>query len=111
MYAANPLEVPLEWRTKLLPQIIDYRAKVTPNLLYAEYPISPTSYDQGFRKSTYKDLANAINGVAWWLQSSLGPPTTFNTLAYIGPNDIRTPALILGAVKAGYVVSHDMNKP
>ena len=30
---------------------------------------------------------------------------TFETLAYIGPNDLRYNVLILGAVKAGYKVS------
>lgn len=45
-----------------------------------------------------------MNGVAWWLQNSLGPGN-FETLAYIGPDDIRIPALIVGAIKAGYVVS------
>ena len=51
-------------------------------------------------------LANAINGVAWWMQQSLGPAINFETLAYFGPWDIRYILLLLGAVKAGYKVSN-----
>lgn len=88
----------------LVPNLVDKRALLTPDHVYAEYPISAHSYDQGFRKITYNHLANAVNGVAWWLHRTLGPSRIFETLAYIGPNDIRYPAIILGAVKAGYVV-------
>ena len=34
----------------------------------------------------------------------LGPGKDFETLAYIGPLDVRYNALLLGAVKAGYKV-------
>lgn len=89
---------------ELIPNIVDHLAEVKPNSLYAEYPISTLSYQEGYRKFTYGDLANAVNGVAWWLSEALGPGKDFETLAYIGPNDLRYPALILGAVKAGYTV-------
>ena len=88
----------------LIPHLVDKRAALTPGSTYSEYPVSTLSYDQGYRKITYRDFANAINGVARWLVETLGPAKDFETLAYIGPNDIRYPALILGAVKAGYKV-------
>ncbi|KAJ5698745.1 hypothetical protein N7462_000750 [Penicillium macrosclerotiorum] len=86
---------------ELLPHIYDHYAKVRPNQLYAQYPKSPTGYNEGFRPVTFRDMANAINGIAWWLTSTLGPGKG-EPLAYIGPNDLRYPALVLGAVKAGY---------
>lgn len=92
------------YKGELVPSIVDHLADVTPNALYAEYPVSSLSYKEGYRKITYGDLANAVNGVAWWLHEALGPGRDFETLAYIGPNDLRYPALVLGAVKAGYVV-------
>lgn len=101
----NPLALSPEWRGKTLSQMIDHRAVVNPDLIYAEYPNSPVTYDEGFRAFTYSNLANAINGVAHWLRKSLGTPAKVETLAYIGPNDIRIPALIIGASKAGYTVS------
>jgi hypothetical protein len=89
---------------RLLNQIVDDIAKCTPEALYAEYPISPTGYEEGFRKITYGAFANAINGIAWWLHDRLGPGKNFETLSYIGMLDLRYNALILGAVKAGYKV-------
>jgi acyl-CoA synthetase (AMP-forming)/AMP-acid ligase II len=94
-------------RKELLPNIVDHFAKVKPDAVYAKYPVSTLTYEEGYREITYFDLANAINGLAWWLTEKLGPGKgqDFETLAYIGPNDLRYPAVVLGAVKAGYCVS------
>ncbi|KAJ5382865.1 NRPS-like enzyme [Penicillium concentricum] len=86
---------------ELLPQTVDHYARVKPDALYAEYPTSPMSYDDGYVPITYRTFANAINGIAWWLTKTLGPGQG-DVLAYIGPNDLRYPALVIGAVKAGY---------
>ncbi|KAE8363507.1 hypothetical protein BDV27DRAFT_129836 [Aspergillus caelatus] len=88
-------------RTQLLPHIVDHYAKVKPEAIYAEYPVSLMSYEDGYRPITFKAFANAINGIAWWLTEKLGPGNG-EILAYVGPNDLRYPALVLGAVKAGY---------
>ncbi|KAK3174025.1 putative NRPS-like protein biosynthetic cluster [Lepraria neglecta] len=92
----------LHFTGDLLPHLVDKRAALTPNIIYSEYPVSTSTYEEGYRKITYKDFANAVNGAAAWLVDTLGPGKDFETLAYMGPNDIRYPALILGAVKAGY---------
>jgi acyl-CoA synthetase (AMP-forming)/AMP-acid ligase II len=94
----------VDWRNELVPDIVDHLAKVSPDAPYAMYPNSPTTYDDGYLTVTYKDFANAINGFAWWLNETLGPSENFDVVAYVGPNDIRYAALLLGAVKAGYVV-------
>ncbi len=100
------------WRNELVPHIVDHLARVTPEAPYALYPVSPVSYDDGYRTITYKDFANAINGLAWWLNKTLGKPSVeFEVLAYIGPNDIRYTALLLAAVKAGYVVWPELQIP
>ncbi len=96
---------PLEPRKQLLNHMVDDIARATPSAVWVETPISATSYEPGFQKVTYAMLANAINGVAWWMQQSLGPAQNFETLAYFGPWDIRYVLLLLGAVKAGYKVS------
>ena len=88
----------------LLLHIIDHLAATKPQALYAEFPRSDLTYNDGFRKVTYGTFANAINGIAWWLQDTLGPGKNFETLAYIGPNNFLYPLLVLGAVKAGYKV-------
>ncbi|KAE8346860.1 hypothetical protein BDV24DRAFT_174499 [Aspergillus arachidicola] len=88
-------------RTQLLPHIVDHYAKVKPEAIYAEYPVSLMTYEDGYRPITFRLFANAINGIAWWLTEKLGPGNG-EILAYVGPNDLRYPALVLGAVKAGY---------
>ncbi|PWY91620.1 NRPS-like enzyme [Aspergillus sclerotioniger CBS 115572] len=88
-------------RTQLLPHIVDHYATVKPEAIYAEYPVSSMGYEDGYRPITFKAFANAINGTAWWLVDKLGPGNG-EILAYVGPNDLRYPALILGAIKAGY---------
>ncbi|KAJ5727271.1 NRPS-like enzyme [Penicillium malachiteum] len=91
----------LDPRTQLIPNLVDYYAASKPDALYAEYPMNPMSFDDGYRKITYKAFANAINGLAHWLTETLGPGNG-EVLCYVGPNDLRYPALVLGAVKAGY---------
>ncbi|KAF7956004.1 hypothetical protein EAE96_004925 [Botrytis aclada] len=86
------------------PNIVDHLAEVDPEALYAEYPVSTLTYDHGYRKITYGDFARAVGCVAWWMHETLGPAKDFEVLAYIGPNDLRYPALILGAIKAGYLM-------
>jgi AMP-binding enzyme len=87
---------------RLIPNILDQLAQDEPDKLYAELPVSPTDYTAGFQKITFGALANAVNGVAWWITETLGPGKDFPTLAYIGPNDLSHNILIIGAVKAGY---------
>ncbi|CCD52801.1 similar to AMP-binding enzyme [Botrytis cinerea T4] len=89
-------------RKQLLNNIVDGLAKVRPGTIYAEVPRSSISYEFGYRKISYANFANAINGLAQWLHDTLGPAENFPTLAYIGPNDFRYNALMLAAVKAGY---------
>ncbi|KAL9094874.1 MAG: hypothetical protein Q9165_002823 [Trypethelium subeluteriae] len=95
---------PLQWKNDLLPNHVDRLARETPQALYAEYPVSPLNYDEGYRQITYRDYANAINGAAWWLSDVLGQSKEHEVLAYIGPNDIRYTVLALAALKAGYVL-------
>ena len=91
-------------RKQLLPHIVDGLAAARPQSVYAEYPTSPDSYSAGFTKLTYAAFANAINGLAWWIEDHLGHGTDFETLTYFGPNDFRFNALTLAACKAGYKV-------
>ena len=90
---------------QLLPNIVDGMARTRPEAIYAQIPNSFTSYDSGYRKISYRDLANCVNGLAWLLTQQLGPGKDCETLAYVGPNDIGYVCMILAAVKAGYSVS------
>lgn len=58
---------------QLLPQLVDSRAKSSPEQLFGL--IATSSDATSFQKFTYKAIADAINHVAWWLEESLGRPT------------------------------------
>lgn len=88
---------------ELLPHLIDHYARVKPNQIYAEYPKSAVRHAEGYRPVTYRQFANVINGLASWLTETFGPGNG-EILAYFGANDVRYPALVLGAVKAGYCI-------
>jgi acyl-CoA synthetase (AMP-forming)/AMP-acid ligase II len=94
-----------EPQIELLVHRVDKLARSTPDAIFAEFPVSQNVSKAGFYKVTYGILANAVNAVAWWLESTLGKSNSVEALAYIGPNDIRYAAFALGALKAGYVVS------
>lgn len=90
----------------LLPHMVDQITNADPDAVYGMWPVVPTSYEAGFRSITYSQLANVVNGLAWWLIENLGGPGRDNEfVAYVGPNDVRIPALGFATVKAGYAVS------
>lgn len=89
---------------RLLPNLVDEIASRKPDLVWAEYPKSLSTYAEGFLAVTYHQFANAVNGTAWWLRHTFGTPNDFPTLAYVGPNDVRYQLLLIGAIKAGFKV-------
>ncbi|KAF3064982.1 L-aminoadipate-semialdehyde dehydrogenase [Daldinia childiae] len=93
-----------QWQNDLLPHIVDRLARERPEAIYGLWPVAPDSYDAGFRTVTYLQLANIVNGLAWWLTEQLGPSSHHEVLTYIGPNDVRLVALALASMKSGYVL-------
>jgi hypothetical protein len=89
---------------RLIPVTVDQIAHLTPNKTLACIPFTYDLKD-GFRDVSFGDFARAVDRTAWWLESSLGKSTTFTTLAYIGPSDLRYFILIIAACKVGYTVS------
>ena len=89
---------------RLVTAVIDQRAQIEPGTSFVEVPVSSTTYEAGYKPVNYRQFANAINGAAWWLEKELGKGQSHETLAYIGPNDLRYLILIVAAVKVGYKV-------
>ncbi|KAL2821419.1 hypothetical protein BDW59DRAFT_109738 [Aspergillus cavernicola] len=87
---------------RLLPSILDHRAASQPDRVWAKFPTSPTSYAQGFRSATYRQIYNAVNSIAWKLAKTIGTSTAFDTLAYLGPGDLRYHIVLLAAIKTRY---------
>lgn len=91
---------------ELLPNILFKLAAQYPDLTYSEYPRSKDVAD-GYMKITYKEVANAVHAVAWWIEENVGKPAVDDgseTLVYMGPSDLRYTVLVLGSVLVGYKV-------
>lgn len=89
---------------RIISSLIDDYARETPHRCFCSLPRT-TRVEDGFRDITYAILANAINRMAWWIQEKLGRNEEHETLAYVGPPDLRYIALTIAAQKTGYKAS------
>jgi len=62
------------------------------------------------RAATYSQMLNAVNKVAWILDQSVGKSAAFDTLAYLGPSDLRYHIVLLAAIKTRYKVFNLLEK-
>jgi len=89
--------------SRLLPQVLDDLAASKPERIYASLPKTFNLKD-GFRDVTVLQISRAVNAIAWWLEKEIGRSSTFETVSYLGPPDIRYAIVFLAAVKCGYKV-------
>jgi hypothetical protein len=107
---------PASWPTatgELLPTTLFKIASRYPDLIYAEYFDDPANLAKGHRKVTYRDFANAVHTLAWWIEENVGRPSVGDgreTMVYMGPNDLRYGVLVLASIVAGYKVRVDFMK-
>jgi long-subunit acyl-CoA synthetase (AMP-forming) len=89
---------------RTFPEIVHEIAKRTPNRPYASIPISAEVTD-GFRDVSFGDIANGVNNFAFQLEKLYGRSEEFETITYVGVNDLRYVMVFLGAIKCGYKAS------
>ena len=109
--ASRPEHWP-QFTSELLPNILFTVASQYPDLIHCEYPRTDNVAD-GFRKITFKEVANAAHAVAWWIEENVGKPANNDggdMLVYMGPNDLCYALLVLGSVMAGYKVRSPLNR-
>ena len=87
---------------QLMPAVIDQIAKEEPETSFVSL-----SNEIGYTTITFGQYANAINGVAWWLEHNIGKSDLGEALAYFGTGggDIYYAILLIAAHKAGYYVN------
>ncbi|KAI0546766.1 acetyl-CoA synthetase-like protein [Xylaria curta] len=90
--------IPFGRRT--VPSTIDEFAQKFPEQFWASFPID----GKDVQRVSFGACARAINAACWWLENTLGTSKTFQTIAYIGPNDIRYLIFFCVAVKCGYKI-------
>lgn len=88
---------------RLLATTVDDRARTTPNDRFAVIP-QGSELSDGFQTLSIKDVAAAVNSLCWWIESTVGPAQSRETLAYMGCNDIRYFLFMLACQKTGYQV-------
>jgi len=87
---------------RLLTNLLDERARRTPDRIFAEVPNGQT-LEHGFKDYTYAEMANAVNVMTHWLRSELEkyPDSGSGPIPYIGPNDLRYILILFAAQKVG----------
>jgi len=92
--------VPEHCGKRTLAGTIDEIASSSPHRVWARYPTSPEAFEHGeFRQVTFAILANAVNRLAWHLKTTLPDSRLGDSVAYIGPSDIRYFVLACAASK------------
>ncbi|CAI7667563.1 unnamed protein product [Penicillium bialowiezense] len=86
---------------RLLATTIDDFARKTPDERFAVIP-QGSELSNGFQTLLMKDMAQAVNYMSWWIESTVGPAQNRETLAYMGCNDIRYFIFMLACQKTGY---------
>ena len=85
----------------LIPVVWDRMSKNEPDRVIASIPHG-AELEDGYRDVTVREMADAINRAAWFLDKELGRSHTFETLCYLGPSDLRYAILMSAAAKTGY---------
>ncbi|KAI0856116.1 acetyl-CoA synthetase-like protein [Xylaria cubensis] len=83
---------------RIVPSAIDQLARICPAKTWVSFIRNHTEVQH----VSFRCCAAAVNAASWWLKATLGTSTTFETVAYIGPNDIRYLILFCAAAKCGY---------
>ncbi|KAF7552329.1 hypothetical protein G7Z17_g4414 [Cylindrodendrum hubeiense] len=90
-----------DYGKRLIPQILDSLAAADPDRII--YSVAKSSnISEGLRHVSARSFAKAVDKTAWWLHNQLGKSTTFQTVGYIGPHDLRHILLTYACIKAGY---------
>ena len=88
---------------QLIPTLIEELAENDGQRVFVSIPCTANAED-GFRDITYAQLASAIDKCAWWIEHSLQKSENFETLNYVGPQDLRYIILLFATIKTGYKV-------
>jgi long-subunit acyl-CoA synthetase (AMP-forming) len=77
-----------------------------PDCLYCIHPITSDISD-GWKDVSFKDLANAIQNMALWIQTEVSSSNQPLTIAYIGCNDIRYAAFVFACMQLQHTVNRN----
>jgi acyl-CoA synthetase (AMP-forming)/AMP-acid ligase II len=88
---------------RLLLTSVDDAAENEPDRRFAVIP-KGLELSDGFMNMSMKELARAVNCMAWWIESVIGEGKPRETLAYMASNDVRYVIFLLACQKTGHQV-------
>lgn len=97
------LSEPQPFGRRLLPQVVDFYAVTDPERLFGLFAI-PVNLSMDFRQVRMREIASAVNYLAWWIKDRIGISEQFETVAYLGASDFLYPIFCLAAIKCGFKV-------
>ncbi|CAJ2500899.1 Uu.00g037520.m01.CDS01 [Anthostomella pinea] len=100
--ATKPAQI--NYGQRLLPVVIDELARDEPQRPWASLPLDDNDLTQGYEDISYAAFANAINKLSWLVEATIGRSTSFATIAYMGPSDVRYQMMQMAACKTGHKV-------
>lgn len=77
-----------DYGRRLVPNIVDERALNDPDRVVYSVPKTSDNVDDGFTDVSALAFANAVDRMAWWLESELGRGSSYQTVGYIGPRKL-----------------------
>jgi acyl-CoA synthetase (AMP-forming)/AMP-acid ligase II len=89
---------------RLMTEIIDEKAEWIGDHTFMRYP-APNWEVDGYRTMTWRQYADAINKIAYWLDERLGTSQDNDTIAYLGPQDARYVFILPAVIKTNRKVS------
>lgn len=90
----------MQYSNRLLVNAIDESAQDAPDQVVVRYP-GPTWETDGYETITRKQLAQAVDRAAHWLDQQLEGAQDAHTVSYVGPNDPKYFILLTGTIKTG----------
>lgn len=93
-----------DYGRRLIPTLIDEYAREVPDKTYC-FVARSSLIEDGFEAISYSKFADAISHCSLWMESELGRGRNFDTVAYLGPPDLRTTILIVATIKTGHKVT------
>ncbi|KAK2762490.1 amp dependent ligase [Colletotrichum kahawae] len=89
---------------RLITQALADALAENPDRTWVSYAISNNIVQDGFRNITIRQLATAVDRLAWYIDSNIGKSSDFETVLYYGLADVRYIITLIAGIKTGHSV-------
>ncbi|KAF4825945.1 Non-canonical non-ribosomal peptide synthetase FUB8 [Colletotrichum tropicale] len=89
---------------RLIPQALADALAEKPDRTWVSYAISNNIAQDGFRNITIRQLATAVDRLAWYIDDNIGKSSDFETVMYYGLADVRYIITLIAGIKTGHSV-------